>query len=163
MAFTQPDVALAQQKLKYTFNANVTSKYIEQHVLDVGDLPGHQIRVAALTTKYGEEAPVFDGIKVAESSGWISSDYINGSGRFMQYSVLQMANGDKIYQTIEGQSQSSTAPDGGRKSSYSTVTSIRGGTGKFATIRGVLKGSGTIDFKTGPTSNSVEGEYWFEK
>ena len=157
------DFAVAQQKLKYHFSATVPGKYIEQHVLEVGDVPGHQIRVAALNTKYGEEAPIYDGIKVTESLGWISSDYINGSGRFIQYIALQMANGDKIYQTIEGQAQTAVAPDGGKKTSYSTVTFIKGGTGKFSTIRGILRGSGVTDFKTGPTNNPVEGEYWFEK
>lgn len=163
MAFILPEAAVAQQKMKYIFSAIVQGKYIEQHVLEVGDIPGHQIRVAALNTKYAEDAPVFDGVKVAESSSWLSSDYINGSGRFLQYSILQMANGDKIYQNIEGQTQTSIASDGGRKTSYSTVTLIKGGTGKFATIRGILRGSGVTDFKTGPTNNPVEGEYWFEK
>ena len=155
--------AEAQQKSKYLFSATVPGKYIEQHVLDVGDIPGHQIRVAALTTKYTAEAPVYDGVKVVESSGWISSDYINGSGRFVQYTVLQMANGDKIYQNIEGQAQTSVGTEGGGKTSYSTVTYLKGGTGKFATLRGILRGSGVTDFKTGPTNNPVEGEYWFEK
>ena len=155
--------AQAQQKQKYIFGAAVPAKYMEQHVLDVGDVPGHQIRVAALSTKYAAEAPAYDGVKVVESSGWISSDYINGSGRFVQYAVLQMANGDKIYQTIEGQSQTFLGTDGGSKTSYSTVTYLRGGTGKFATLRGVLRGSGATDFKTGAVNNPVEGEYWFEK
>ena len=158
-----PTMVVAQQRLKYSFSAIVPGKYIEQHVLEVGDIPGHQIRVAALNTKYGDEAPVFDGTKVTESSGWISSDYINGSGRFLQYSILQMANGDRIYQNIEGQSHTSVSSDGGKRTTYTTVTLIRGGTGKFSTIRGILKGSGATDFKTGPVNNSVEGEYWFEK
>ena len=162
-AFILPTIVVAQQKVKYSFSAIVPGKYIEQHVLEVGDIPGHQIRVAALNTKYGEETPVFDGAKVTESSGWISSDYINGSGRFLQYTVRQMGNGDKIYQNTEGQSHTSIGSDGGRKTTYSTVTIIRGGTGKFATIRGILKGSGATDFKTGPVNNNVEGEYWFEK
>ena len=163
VGFVLSDLAVAQQRLKYTFSATVPGKYIEQHVLEVGDVPGHQIRVAALNTKYGEEAPVYDGVKVTESSGWISSDYTNGSGRFIQYLALQMANGDKIYQNMEGQTQTSVAPDGGKKTSYSTVTLIKGGTGKFSTIRGILRGSGVTDFKTGPMNNPVEGEYWFEK
>jgi hypothetical protein len=157
------EAAHAQQKYKYVFGASVPGKYVEQHVLEVGDLPGHQIRVAALTTKYAAEAPAYDGVKVVESFGWISSDYINGSGRFVQYTVLQMANGDKIYQNIEGQAQTSMGTDGGGKTSYSTVTYLKGGTGKFATLRGILRGSGVTDFKTGPTNNPVEGEYWFEK
>jgi hypothetical protein len=157
------EAAEAQQRYKYFFSATVPGKYIEQHTLEVGDVPGHQIRVAAITTKYSAEAPAYDGVKVVESSGWLSSDYIDGSGRFVQYAVLQMANGDKIYQSTEGQSQTSHGTDGGGKASYSTVTYLKGGTGKFATLRGVLRGSGATDFKTGPINNATEGEYWFEK
>ena len=156
-------VAVAQQRQKYLFNALVPAKYTEQHVIEVGDFPGHQIRVAALNTKYSDEAPAFDGVKVTESSGWISSDYIGGSGRFMQYLVLQMANGDKIYEQAEGLAQTVVGPDGSRKTTYWTVTYLKGGSGKFSSIRGVLRGSGATDFKTGPTNNTVEGEYWFEK
>ena len=53
--------------------------------------------------------------------------------------------------------------DGGRKSSFSTVTTLTGGTGKFAAIRGTIRGSGTTDFKTPPTINPSEGEYWYAK
>ena len=148
----------AQEKIKYTFSAPAQSKYTEQHVLEVGDMPGHQIRVGTISTKYLTESPVFDGVKMSEASIWITSDYISGNGRFTQYVVAKMENGDKIYETVEGQLQTS-----GGKAAYSTVTTLRGGTGKFTAIRGVIRGSGVTDFKTGPTSNPSEGEYWFEK
>jgi hypothetical protein len=158
-----PESAAAQEKQKYLFSVTVPSKYIEQHVLEVGDLPGHQIRIAALETKYETQAPSYDGVKVTESSGWLRSDYINRSGGFTQYSVLQMANGDKIYQTLDGQSQTSYGPEGSGKTSYTTVIHLTGGTGKFAKIRGILRGSGVTDFKTGAINSPVEGEYWFDK
>ena len=164
--FLLPGAAFAQQKYKYIFSLTVPGKYIEQHILDIGDVPGHQIRVAALTTKYGAEAPTYDGVKAVELSGWLMSDYINRSGKFTQYTVLQMANGDKIYQTIDGQSQTSVGADGAdgaEKTSYTTITHLTGGTGKFVSIRGMLRGSGVTDFKTGPTNNPTEGEYWFDK
>jgi hypothetical protein len=132
-------------------------------MLDVGDVPGHQIRVASLQTKFANEAPEYDGVKVSESAGWLASDYIGASGRFTQYSVLLMANGDKIYSRSEGLSQTSIAADGTRRTSFSTVTTLAGGTGKFATIRGTIRGSGTTDLKTGTTGSPAEGEYWFDK
>jgi hypothetical protein len=79
------------------------------------------------------------------------------------YAVLQMANGDKIFNQSEGLSQTSVGADGGKKTTFSTVTTLSGGTGKFATIRGTLRGSGLTDFKTGTSGNVTEGEYWFEK
>ena len=150
--------AAAQQKFKYAYSASAPGKYTEQHVLDVGDMPGHQIRVATIANTYPADGPAFDGVKAVDSTIWVSSDYVNGSGRFTQYVVMRMENGDRIYQHVEGQLQTSAG-----KATYSTVTTLRGGTGKFVGIRGVIRGSGVTDFKTGPTASPSEGEYWFEK
>jgi hypothetical protein len=54
-------------------------------------------------------------------------------------------------------------PDGSRKSKFSTVATLTGGTGKFQGIRATLNGSGAIDFKTGTSDVMTEGEYWIEK
>ena len=159
-----PTGSWAQQKYKFYFkDPGGLTKYTEQHALDVGDLPGHQIRVASLQTKFANVAPEYDGVKVVETMSWLAADYIGASGRFTQYSVLLMANGDKIFNRSEGLAQTSIGADGGRKTSYSTVTTLTGGTGKFATIRGIIRGSGITDFKTGANNNPSEGEYWFEK
>jgi len=157
-------LALAQQKSKMSPpDPGAVTKYTEQHSFDVGDVPGHQIRIAALHTKYSDQAGNYDGVKFVEASGWLASDYINGSGRFSSYGVLLMANGDKVYSKADGLSQTTVAADGARKTSYTTVTTITGGSGRFATLRGVSRASGTTDFKSGTTTSSSEGEYWFEK
>ena len=154
----------AQQKFKYYFkDPGGLTKYTQQHVLDVGDVAGHQIRVASLHTKYENEAPEYDGVKVVESASWLASDYVGASGRFTTYAVLQMANGGKIFTRSEGLAQTSIGAEGGRRTSFSSVTTLSGGTGKFATIRGTIRGSGVTDFKTGATFNPSEGEYWFDK
>jgi len=159
-----PSAGLAQQKFKYSFKSpEGISKYTAQHALDVGDVPGHQVRVASLHAKFGDVAPEYDGVKAVEEFTSISSDYINGSGRFVNYAVTHMANGDKVFGRIEGLSQTTIAADGARKTSYTFVSTLTGGTGKFATLRGTLRGSGSTDFKTGVTANPTEGEYWFEK
>ena len=154
----------AQPKLKYSYrDPGGLSKYTQQHVIDVADVPGHQIRVASLHTKYASDAPEYDGIKVVESMASITSDYVSGSGRFTQYAVLQMANGDKVYSRVDGITQTMVATDGTKKSSFTTMSTLTGGTGKFATLRGSLRGTGITDFKTGTSGNVTEGEYWFEK
>jgi hypothetical protein len=159
-----PTDSWAQQKFKYAFkDPGGLTKYTQQHVIDVGDVAGHQIRVASLQTKYTGEAPEYDGVKVVEGMGWLASDYIGASGRFTTYGISQMANGDKIFTRAEGLSQTSVGADGGKRTSFTTVTTLTGGTGKFATIRGTLRGSGVTDFKTGTSGNVTEGEYWFEK
>ena len=139
------------------------SKYTEQHTFDVGDIAGHQIRIATLQTKYSDKAGDYDGVKFVETTGWIASDYVNGSGRFTIYNVTLMANGDKVYSRAEGVPQTSIAADGGRKAVISTVSTISGGTGRFAALRGSTRGTATSDFKTGASTTSAEGEYWFDK
>jgi hypothetical protein len=158
LGLTLSSSAWAQERFKFSYAGAAQTKYTEQHVLDVGDMPGHQIRVATISTKYSGDAPVFGGVKETEATAWLTSDYMTGSGRFSEYVVVQLENGDKIYETVEGQLQTS-----GGKATYSTVTFLRGGTGKFAAIRGTIRGSGVTDFKTGPSANPSEGEYWFEK
>jgi hypothetical protein len=158
IAVTLQAPASAQQKFKYVLSSAAQGKYTEQHVLDVGDAPGHQIRVATINTKYAGEAPTFDGVKAVESTAWLTSDYRSGNGRFSEYLVLQMENGDKVYESVEGQLQTSAG-----KLTFVTVTTLTGGTGKFATLRGVIRGSGVTDFKTGPSLNPSEGEYWFDR
>jgi hypothetical protein len=154
----------AQEKMKYSYSGKPESvKYGLQHTIDVGDVPGHQLRVAELHTKYGADAPVYAGVKVVESRGTLMSDYVDNSGRLVSYAVAQMANGDRIYQRAEGLAHTSVAADGSRKTSYSTVTTLTGGTGKFATFRGTLRTTGFTDFKVGTSGNVTEGEYWFEK
>lgn len=164
MLLLAPSVSLSQQKFKYSFkDPGGLTKYTEQHALDVGDVAGHQIRVASIQTKYANEAPEYDGVKVVEGLGWLASDYVGASGRFTTYGISQMANGDKIFTRGEGLMQASIGADGGRRMSFTTVTTLTGGTGKFATIRGTLRGSGVTDLKTGTSGNVTEGEYWFEK
>lgn len=74
-----------------------------------------------------------------------------------------MANGDKVYSRAEGLTHTSIAADGGRKAVISTVSTISGGTGRFAALRGSTRGTATSDFKTGASTTSAEGEYWFDK
>jgi hypothetical protein len=156
--------ALSQQKYKYSFKTPPgVSKYTQQHVLDVGDAAGHQIRIGELHTKYANEAPEYDGVKVVETWGRLMSDYTNGNGRLVPYTVLHMANGDKIFHRGEGISHSVTAADGSRRISYSNVVTITGGTGKFANLRGLLRQTGFSDLKTGTSDSQTEGEYWYEK
>ena len=164
MALITPATVWAQQKFKATPpDPGAVTKYTEQHVFDVGDISGHQIRIASLQTKNSDKAGEYDGVKSVETSAWLSSDYVNGSGRFTSYGVTLMANGDKVFSRAEGLSQTTVGTDGARKTSYTTVTTLTGGTGRFATLRGVSRASGLTDFKTGTTTGTSEGEYWFDK
>jgi hypothetical protein len=154
----------AQEKHRYFFKTpEGVAKYTQQHVIDVGDLPGHQVRVFELHTKYAGDAPAYDGVKVAEIWTRGMSDYTNGSGHAQQYSVNVLENGDKIFTRGEVLISTAIAADGSRTSKVTNIVTLTGGTGKYKGIRGTLRASALTDFKTGTSNTVTEGEYWFEK
>ena len=153
---------LAQEKHKYSFKAPPgATKYGQTQVLEVGDVPGHQIRLTETLSKYSGEAPVFAGVKVTESRGVLASDYVQGSGNALSYGVYTLENGDRIHVRTTILTQTSIGADGGRRTAFSSVTTLTGGTGKFTNIRGTLRGNGFTDLKSGTSGTVTEGEYWF--
>ena len=154
----------AQEKHKYSFVAPPgVSTYTQQHEIEVGDVPGHKVRIYEIRAKFTDEAPRYAGVKVVEAWTRAMSDLTNGSGRSWGYAVSSLEKGDKIFSRFETLVQTVVESDGSRKSSYTTVSTLTGGTGKFTTIRGMLRSGGTTDFKTGLSAVKTEGEYWFEK
>jgi len=156
--------AWAQEKKKFSFKAPPgLGKYTQNHVIDVRDVPGHQIRIFELRTTYTDVAPEFDGVKVKEAWAHGFSDYINGSGAAMSYGVSFMENGDKIYSRTAIHSHTVAATDGSKQLTFRTVQTLTGGTGRFSGIRGVLLGGGSSDLKTAVIDSGTQGEYWIEK
>jgi hypothetical protein len=156
--------AYAQQKHKYFFKPPPgTTKYTQTHLMDVGDVQGHQLRLAELQSKYGDDAPMYDGVKVREIRGVLVSDYVAGTGKAFSYNVYTLENGDKIFARNDIVTHTSVSPDGGRRTSFTNVVTLTGGTGRFTGIRGTLRGGGTTDLKSGTSGTQTEGEYWFEK
>ena len=154
--------ASAQAKKKFVSKSG-TSKYTQTHIIDVGDVPNHQLRLFELHTVYTGDAPDFDGVKVKERFARAVSDYIDGSGTATGYAVNILENGDKVFERLAIQAQTVVAPDGSRKLGYRSVMTLSGGTGRFTGIRGTLLGGGGSDLKTGVSDAWTEGEYWFEK
>jgi hypothetical protein len=154
--------ASAQQKHKFTFNPSSSpGTYEEQHAIDIGDVPGHQLRVYSVHSVYTQEAPVYEGIKAKESWLRAVSDYTDGTGHATGYTVTLLENGDKIFGRWEGITQTAVNADGSKVTRVTTVTTLTGGTGKFKSIRGTARGNATTDFKT--SSGTSEGEYWMEQ
>src|SRR4051794_29688223 len=90
--------ALAQKTCKLSGkNLAQDSKYVQQHVIDVGDVPGHQVRVVEIHRTPSNATPNCEGLKIAESWNRGYSDYINGNGRAWGYRVTILENGDKIF------------------------------------------------------------------
>jgi hypothetical protein len=153
----------AQEKHKFSFSTPPgLSVYTQQHEIEVGDVPGHKIRVYETRSKYTGEAPSYAGIKVAEAWTRATSDYTDGNGRASGYGVAILENGDKIFSRYDVLTHTVVESGGARRTSIATVATLTGGTGKFSTIRGTLRSAGGTDFTRG-TGAKTEGEYWFEK
>lgn len=140
-------------------SADSDGKYVEERVIDVGDVPGHQLRIYNLTSTFPKKDLKFLGVNVVSSSSIGSSDYIGKSGSFNYYIVYVLENGDKIFGRGSGASVSN--PDGGRK--YSFIENLSGGTGKFKGVRGQLRGSGERAPGADGVTESQSGEYWVEQ
>lgn len=159
-----PGESAAQEKHRYFFKPPPgTSKYTQTHVLEVGDVPRHQLRIAELQSKFGDDAPVYDGVKVREARAIVFSDYVAGTGNAILYTVSTLENGDKVYSRGNIMARTAAGGEGGLRVSFSTVTTLSGGTGRFKGIRGTLWTTGFSDLKTGTSDSQTEGEYWFEQ
>ena len=73
--------ALAQQKQQVSFKTPAANtKYTQQTTVDVGDVPGHQVRVFELHRTYPSDAPVINGLKMTEMWTRGVTDFIEGTG-----------------------------------------------------------------------------------
>lgn len=157
-AFATSSEGWSQQKfpLKET---DSEGGYVQEHPIDAGDIPGHQVRTYQLKFSYPKKDLVFLGVPVKESFVAGISDYINGNGPFTTYDVFILEDGNKIYARGTGTTQSEA--NGARKFSY--VDNFTGGTGKFKGIRGQLRGSGERAAGSKVLTESDSGEYWIEE
>jgi hypothetical protein len=57
------------------------SKYTQQYTMDVGDIPGHQIRIVELHRVYPNDKPNCEGLKRVETWNHGFSDYVDRNGR----------------------------------------------------------------------------------
>jgi len=166
VAATQPNLigeakgaAPVKHKIAYM---SPPGKYLQRVAVDIGDVPGHQLAVYDIQYKFESDAPVYDGVKVAEMLVRGASDVIDGSGSSTLYAVNRLENGDMIFSQNNMVLKATVNPDGSTQAQFNTVGKITGGTGKFKGIRGVTHSVGTTDFKTGVNLQQNEVEYWFE-
>jgi hypothetical protein len=150
--------ALAQEKHKMSYRVSEQdSKYTQQFVIDVGDVPGHQVRVFEIQRMLPADAPAINGIKLKETWTRGISDYTNYSGPSSSYDTLLFESGDRLFVRNTTLGQQNAAG----KRAVVTVGHITGGTGKFAGIQGMTRAAGLADPKAGQTATEVEVEYWF--
>lgn len=155
----------AQQKYTITEGPKSKSQYVKEHIIDVGDRPGHQLRVYEIRIEYPAKDLDFAGVKVKESHVRGMSDYTNWSGPFTTYIVYTLEDGSQIFSRTTGTSQTTMNPDGSRGAvKYSFVENFVGGTKRFKGIRGQQNGSGARAAGANSLSQQqATGEYWIEE
>jgi hypothetical protein len=151
----------AQERCRLSWEIQPT--YTRQHVIEVGDVPGHQLRIFEAHRRFPDDKPNCEGLRRTESWARVASDYIDRNGSVSGYLIIVLENGDRIFGRMSGTSQTSTAPDGSQRSVATTVTTYTGGTGRYRSVRGIQRES--IVFDPGRNFNQVEAEaeYWFEE
>ena len=148
--------AVAQQKQQVSFKVPAeNSKYALQQNVDVADVPNHIARVYDVHRTFPNSPPVIGGFKVVEASDQGIADYIDGNGGSTFYSVYVMDNGDKFF----ARSSLTVQRASGGKLTGLSAGHITGGTGKFASMQGIIRGSVNFDPKTGFNESQVEIEY----
>jgi hypothetical protein len=144
-------------------NDAANSSYPQQFAIDVGDVPGHQVRVFETRTSYTASPPVFDGVKAVEHRGHGTSDYTNGTGSFLAYYTYVLEDGNKVFGRVTGTVHTTVQPDGSKQTHSMAVVTLTGGTGRFHAIRGIFRQTGRLDPSVGRVGTEVTGEYWFNE
>jgi hypothetical protein len=152
--------AAAQEKQQVSFKTSAeNTKYTQQHMIDVGDFPGHQVRVYEIHRTFPNNAPVVSGVAIKEQWTRAISDYTDNNGPGTTYGIYVLENGDKFFTRSSLVAQST----GAGKLTASTVGYITGGTGKFAGIKGIVRTVNTADPKAGVNEGQTEIEYTLAK
>ena len=157
LAFISATDLLAEQKQSATFKVSAeNSNYVQQRIIDVGNVPIHQVQVFKLHRAFPDNAPVVSGLKIKETR---FADYIDCNGTAINYVVFIMENGDKIFTGGPFIVQSAV----GGKLTVTGIATITGGTGKLTSIRGILRAVTAADPEGGFNRGQVEMEYWMDK
>jgi hypothetical protein len=135
------------------------TKYTQQNIIDVGDVPGHQVRIYEIHRTFPTNPPMINGLKLVENWSRGTSDYIDNNGTNTTYGVNVMENGDKFFTRVSLLAQS---PAPGKLNFWSTGT-VTGATGKLAGMQGLVRSTGSAEPKAGVNETQTEIDYWFEK
>src|SRR5205807_3282969 len=96
--------AQSRTKVVYQVSASET-KYTQQHTIQVGDMPGHEIRIYEIQRTL-KDGPMIEGVRMKETWSRGYSNYIDMNGSSQIYTIAMMENGDKIFGRNELISQS---------------------------------------------------------
>jgi hypothetical protein len=151
--------AVAQEKQTVSYKVEGQhNKIAKQLVIPIADMPGHNhvIRIAEVHVVDPANAITINGVKAAEAVLNVINDRIDGNGSFTTYAVWNMENGDEVFLKASGVG----GPTG--EAGYLAIGTITGGTGKFATLHGHLRETGTAPDANGIQQARGVVEYWFK-
>jgi hypothetical protein len=152
--------AVAQEKQRLSFKTSAeNTKYTQQHLIEVGDVSGHQVRIYEIHRTFPNNAPVISGLAIKEQWTRALSDYTDNNGPGTTYGVYVLENGDKFFTRSALVAQST----GSGKLTASTVGYITGGTGRLSGIQGIVRTVNTADPKAGVNEGQTEIEYTIGK
>ena len=163
-AFYATNNVWAQQHYQYSYSAApASSRYVQRHNIDVGDLPHHEIVIYEIQRTYTSDQPMLIGLKVLETWAYGFVDQINGVGTSEGYSMWVLEDGSKVFSEFHGTVYGELTNTGFRRGTYHGTSRFVGGTGRFAAIRGTLTEDVEYytDPKTGYNRPVSRGEYWF--
>jgi hypothetical protein len=161
--------ASAEDRCKLSWEAAAgTSKYTQQLNIDVRDMPGHVIGVFELHRSYPDAKANCEGYKFSESWHHGIRDVVDRNGRVWGHVVYTLDNGDKIFAEIPGTVQTEVGADSTARTTYDGAGTWTGGTGRYASVRGIQREHLTVEYAPGSTevrasSGKFDAEYWFEK
>jgi len=155
--------ALAQEKCSSSLDMMAAnSEYTEQHALEVGDLPGHKVRIYQIHRTYPDAETGCFGMKPKEAWTQGISDYVGVTGSTWGYTTTLMENNDKVFSRWSGTTHTVGEGDT-RKTTFTGVVTYTGGTGKYEGLRGVGRTHVTADIQAGVNEGRTDAEYWFVK
>src|SRR6185295_16497303 len=77
-----PLEAVAQEKQRVSFKISAeNTKYTQQHSIEVGDVPGHHVRVYEIQRTFPNNPPMINGVAMKEQWTRAISDYTDNMAR----------------------------------------------------------------------------------
>jgi len=159
---SQETFALDRQAVAFSLPAG-SIRYTQEQTIEVGDVPGHKLRVFESHLDYQGINLAFGGVRVKEVITRGASDYTNGNGTSSNYSVYVLEDGNKLFAKDAGVAQTTASADGVNTFRSTVVVTFIGGTGRFRGIRGQLRGNVVRAPGDGVAKAEVNGEYWIEE
>ena len=149
----------AQQKYTFENYGGAKGELVQQHYIEVGDVPRHFVGVDEI---HHEQKDLKDlsiaGVLVKAIYVREVGDFTNGSGQFYNYIEYRLEDGNKVFSRSSGTVQSEA---GGSRSTI--VETFIGGTGKFKGLRGQLLGSAERAAEAASLNVQTKGDYWIEE